>query len=347
MPTTLQKRSPAPANDQRASTTPPTTGSNAWHQSQTYAIDIVQTLRVTSDEPLTRRTIDAVKKSLGKLGLGTGDRGCVSDDEGGVGLRVVQTGLEVVRGSGGTNLKSTTPPSPSPPPRPHTASPGGSGKQKKDHAKQAVQQPAKRILFYHVRDPYYGFTNFSPDLVEYRGKQYPTSEHLFQSLKVSEGQWTLTTWADRSVAQGVYVSLEPVRRGWGATPMMHRRDLTLVTPQFLDHRPELAEHIRTCSPRPRVVFDETHRFNPEVRPDWLRVRVDMMDLVLWHKFTQNDHLKQELLSTGEAELVEDSDKDAFWGVGPDGKGENQLGKALQRLRAKLRDEASTKPSQQR
>ncbi|KAF8449240.1 hypothetical protein L210DRAFT_3369831, partial [Boletus edulis BED1] len=145
-----------------------------------------------------------------------------------------------------------------------------------------------RILFYHVRDPYYGFTNFSPDVVEYRGKQYPTSEHLFQSLK------------------------------------------------FLDHRPELAEHIRTCSPRPRVVFDETHRFNPEVRPDWLRVRVDMMDLVLWHKFTQNDHLKQELLSTGEAELVEDSDKDAFWGVGPDGKGENQLGKALQRLRAKLR-----------
>ncbi|KAF8141843.1 hypothetical protein EV363DRAFT_1392251 [Boletus edulis] len=265
----------------------------------TYAIDIVQTLRVTSDEPLTRRTIDAVKKSLGKLGLGTGDRGCVSDDEGGVGLRVVQTGLEVVRGNGDANLKSTNPPSPSPPPRPHTASPDGSGKQTKDHAKGGVQQPAKRILFYHVRDPYYGFTNFSPDVVEYRGKQYPTSEHLFQSLK------------------------------------------------FLDHRPELAEHIRTCSPRPRVVFDETHRFNPEVRPDWLRVRVDMMDLVLWHKFTQNDHLKQELLSTGEAELVEDSDKDAFWGVGPDGKGENQLGKALQRLRAKLRNDASTKPSQQR
>jgi len=29
-----------------------------------------------------------------------------------------------------------------------------------------------------------------------------------------------------------------------------------------------------------------------------------MDLVLWHKFTQNNHLKKELLSTGEAELVE-------------------------------------------
>ena len=59
--------------------------------------------------------------------------------------------------------------------------------------------------------------------------------------------------------------------------------ISCSTPQFLDHRPELAEHIRTCSPRARVVFDETHRFNPEVRRDWLRVRVDMVGLpaLLW------------------------------------------------------------------
>lgn len=44
----------------------------------------------------------------------------------------------------------------------------------------------------------------------------------------------------------------------------------------MKHRPELAEHIRTCSTRPRVVFDETHRFNPEVRTDWLQVRVEMV-----------------------------------------------------------------------
>ncbi|KAF9220012.1 DUF1768-domain-containing protein [Gyrodon lividus] len=223
-----------------------------------YQIDIVQRVRITSDEPLTQSKINAIKKSLGKAG----DRGYLSDDDK---LKFTQTSLEVVKGSGGRS---------SPPPRPHSASPEGPAK----------QQPPKRILFYHVHDPYYGFTNFSPDPVEYQGKRYPTSEHLFQSLK------------------------------------------------FLDHRPELAEHIRTCSNRPRVVFDETHRFNPEVRPDWLRVRIEM--------FTQNRHLKKELLSTGEAELVEDSDKDAFWGVGPDGKGENQLGKALQRLREKLRDDAT-------
>lgn len=62
-----------------------------------------------------------------------------------------------------------------------------------------------------------------------------------------------------------------------------------------------------------------------------------MDEALWCKFTQHPDLKAELLSTGDAELVEDSDKDAFWGVGADRKGRNELGKALERLRAKLRE----------
>jgi hypothetical protein len=42
-----------------------------------------------------------------------------------------------------------------------------------------------RILFYHKHDPHYGFTNFSDHPVVYKGKRYPTSEHLFQSFKVS------------------------------------------------------------------------------------------------------------------------------------------------------------------
>lgn len=41
-----------------------------------------------------------------------------------------------------------------------------------------------RILFYNRQDPHYGFTNFSAHPVVYKGKSYPTSEHLFQSFKV-------------------------------------------------------------------------------------------------------------------------------------------------------------------
>jgi len=107
--------------------------------------------------------------------------------------------------------------------------------------------------------------------------------------------------------------------------------------KFQGHRPNLAEHIRTCSERPSVAFSQARRFQPEVRPDWLQVNIQKMDETLWHKFTQHANLKEELLATGDAELVEDSDKDAFWGVGSDHRGRNELGKALERLRTRLRE----------
>ena len=43
---------------------------------------------------------------------------------------------------------------------------------------------SRPILFYHKHEPHYGFTNFSNHGVKYQHKTYPTSEHLFQSLKV-------------------------------------------------------------------------------------------------------------------------------------------------------------------
>jgi hypothetical protein len=43
---------------------------------------------------------------------------------------------------------------------------------------------SRPILFYHKHEPHYGFTNFSNHAVKYDNRVYPTSEHLFQSLKV-------------------------------------------------------------------------------------------------------------------------------------------------------------------
>lgn len=53
-----------------------------------------------------------------------------------------------------------------------------------DSPRRSPLQARPRILFYHRADPHYGFTNFSPHPVVYKGKRYPTSEHLFQSFKV-------------------------------------------------------------------------------------------------------------------------------------------------------------------
>ncbi|KAJ3561708.1 hypothetical protein NP233_g10028 [Leucocoprinus birnbaumii] len=108
--------------------------------------------------------------------------------------------------------------------------------------------------------------------------------------------------------------------------------------KFQGYRDDLAEHIRLGSPYPSMAFSEARRFPDHVRPDWKKVNIRMMDEAIYHKFTQHNDLRVELLATGDSELVEDSDKDSFWGIGADGKGSNELGKALERLRARLRRE---------
>ncbi|KAG8988575.1 hypothetical protein FRB94_000616 [Tulasnella sp. JGI-2019a] len=42
---------------------------------------------------------------------------------------------------------------------------------------------SRPIYFYSSTKPYYCLTNFSPHSVMFRGKVYPTSEHLFQAMK--------------------------------------------------------------------------------------------------------------------------------------------------------------------
>ncbi|MDR3126193.1 MAG: NADAR family protein [Rickettsiales bacterium] len=72
-----------------------------------------------------------------------------------------------------------------------------------------------------------------------------------------------------------------------------------------------------------------------IRKDWDKIKIDVMTGLVWQKFFFNDELKQMLLNTGSAELIEGNTwGDVFWGV-CDGKGENHLGKILMRTRAKL------------
>ncbi|KAF9061124.1 hypothetical protein BDP27DRAFT_1338609 [Rhodocollybia butyracea] len=95
--------------------------------------------------------------------------------------------------------------------------------------------------------------------------------------------------------------------------------------KFQGHQPDLAEHIRTCA-TPSAALSEARRYQANVRSDWRKVNVEKMDETLY----------QKAFGHGNAELVEDSDKDSFWGIGAGGRGSNQLGKALERLREKLR-----------
>ena len=72
-----------------------------------------------------------------------------------------------------------------------------------------------------------------------------------------------------------------------------------------------------------------------LRPDWDEARLDVMWRAISAKFGAFGELKELLLSTGEEEIAENSPYDSFWGVGPNGDGENQFGRMLMRLRRAL------------
>lgn len=72
------------------------------------------------------------------------------------------------------------------------------------------------------------------------------------------------------------------------------------------------------------------------RSNWDDLSLDVMENLIRMKFTMHQDLKQKLLDTGDAELIEGNYwKDYFWGV-CNGVGENHLGKILMKIREELR-----------
>ncbi len=71
-----------------------------------------------------------------------------------------------------------------------------------------------------------------------------------------------------------------------------------------------------------------------LRPDWNQVKLDIMLELLRQKFSK-DPLKQKLLETEDAEIIEVNWwRDTYWGV-YNGNGENHLGRLIMRVRKEL------------
>jgi ribA/ribD-fused uncharacterized protein len=77
------------------------------------------------------------------------------------------------------------------------------------------------------------------------------------------------------------------------------------------------------------------------RPDWAQVKDDIMLKALLAKFTQHATLREQLLATGDATIIEHTSKDSYWGDGGDGSGQNKLGRLLMLVREELRQTSST------
>lgn len=76
----------------------------------------------------------------------------------------------------------------------------------------------------------------------------------------------------------------------------------------------------------------------DIAPDWSKIKFDRMKRILVAKYTQHEDLKQLLLSTGNARLVESATVDnavnRLWGE-VNGVGKNMLGQLLMEVRAEL------------
>lgn len=75
-----------------------------------------------------------------------------------------------------------------------------------------------------------------------------------------------------------------------------------------------------------------------LRSDWEQAKDDIMHEALLAKFTQHSDLRAQLLATGNARLVEHTQRDRYWADGGDGSGRNMLGVLLMRVRDALRKE---------
>ncbi|KAK7676141.1 hypothetical protein QCA50_020891 [Cerrena zonata] len=114
--------------------------------------------------------------------------------------------------------------------------------------------------------------------------------------------------------------------------------------KFMDHRPDIAERIRTTGSGPdglqaaRRLADE---MRDAMRLDWGQVAMSLAEEALYTKFVQHPTLRRVLFETGDADLSFQSRDNDFWAESGMGQGPNVLGKALVYVRERLRHDGYT------
>jgi ribA/ribD-fused uncharacterized protein len=110
--------------------------------------------------------------------------------------------------------------------------------------------------------------------------------------------------------------------------------------KFVETAPDYTEKIR-LSPSPMVAARLGRSRKVPIRPDWEEVKDHVMFRAVLCKFHTHPEIREILLSTGDAEIIEQTTNDYYWGCGSDGTGKNRLGQILMEVREILRKEEQT------
>lgn len=169
------------------------------------------------------------------------------------------------------------------------------------------------IQFYDAEKPWGELSNFyqveTPLIFD--GKEYRTSEHLYQALKFFTDEPHMKEY------------VEEIRKI--KTPNMSK----ILARQKTSLQYGWQKKLHT-------IIQEYLSKDVKPIPHWESIKVDAMRIVLLLKFSTDAHCRKVLLSTENKKLVEDSPRDYFWGSGKDGSGKNVLGELLMETRNKLR-----------
>lgn len=84
-----------------------------------------------------------------------------------------------------------------------------------------------------------------------------------------------------------------------------------------------------------------HQWFKRKNKHWKQQRVLMMTRAMYSKCMNHEEVKQALLDTEDIPLSAADNFDYFWGCGRDGRGENQFGKLMERIRSKIRTDEQT------
>ena len=90
----------------------------------------------------------------------------------------------------------------------------------------------------------------------------------------------------------------------------------------------------TAGPRAAAAMGRDR--NLPLRKDWESVKEGIMKEALLAKIDQYPKIKDLLISTGDAEIVEHTENDNYWADGGDGSGKNRLGVIWMMIREELK-----------
>jgi ribA/ribD-fused uncharacterized protein len=78
--------------------------------------------------------------------------------------------------------------------------------------------------------------------------------------------------------------------------------------------PDVAEFVR-LQPTPSLAAKEGRRRTYRIHPNWDDIKNDVMRKAIHAKFSQHPNLATKLISTGDAILIEHTDRDSYWADG--------------------------------